>query len=184
MRTKTGNLRTGDFLSRISFMKVENFSFKFLDTGWGNVEVKNEDGLMWTIQDSIVADECYSTYFDTEEKISKTAAAKMLSHARDAIVQVCFHKQATADTIKDQLVELSTMASAAAKKKLTSLLKGEERIMTGYVIASEPLLGRTVMIDLEKPKDIDDKGWDRRQRQVDHRTIRWIVYKNVKYIVK
>jgi len=146
------------------------------------MRVKNEDGFEWSIARNIVEKECYSTIVDEEKKVSKTAIADMLMHARDAVVVVNFNKQASADTVHAKLEDAD--GKKITKKLLAGLLKGEERTLTGYVIGAEPLLGRSIMIDLEHAKKIDAKGWDSRQRQVDHRTINWIVYKNVKYTVK
>ena len=144
--------------------------------------VKNEDGFQWQIAKNIVQEECYSTKEDDQKKVSKTELAEILMNARDAVVVVNFHKQASADTVHSKLTEAD--GQKVTKKLLGSLLKGEERTMTGYVIGAEPVLGRTVMIDLEKVKKVDAKGWDNRQRQVDHRTLNWVIYKGIKYFVK
>ncbi|MGA1265450.1 MAG: hypothetical protein ACO331_16350, partial [Prochlorothrix sp.] len=64
------------------------------------------------------------------------------------------------------------------KKISKSLLEGEERILTGYFVKVNPGLGRSLVIDLEVA---DDKN---RLRQIDHRTINWIIFKGIKYIVK
>ena len=176
MKTEISRLKKGDKLSRISFMEV-------LGSNSQSVHVRNEDGLEWYIGGSIVEDECYSTHYDSEEKIGKVEIAEILMGAKDAIIQVCFHKQATAETIKEQLESLAKMSRTQALKDITTLLKGAERVMIGQVVGSEPVLGRSILLDLEKKKEI--KGdWDARTRQVDHRTIKWLVYKNVKYIVK
>ncbi len=54
---------------------------------------------------------------------------------------------------------------------------GSERILRGRLVQSESLLGRSMVEDLDAPKD-------NRVRQVDHRTIKWLIVDNVKYIVK
>ena len=178
-KTNTRELKEGDLLSRISFMKVT------YNNGSG-IGVANEEGFEWSIGSQIVANECYSTQFEKTENISRTALAEMLMSARDAIVVVDFNKQATADTVHAKLTEAD--GSKVTKKMLAGLLKGESRTMTGYVIGAEPILGRTIMIDLEKKKVLsktkDGVEWDSRQRQVDHRTLNSVIYKNVKYIVK
>lgn len=154
-KTDTSLLKVGDRLSRISFMEVTDIAFS-----GRSIRVKNEDGFEWTIEGGIVSQECDSLYVDEEVKMSKTGIAEILVSAKDAIIQVCFDK---AD--------------------------GTERVLTGYVLGAEPLLGRTVVIDLEKPKKLrktKEPGveWDERQRQVDHRTLKWLIYKGVKYKVK
>lgn len=54
---------------------------------------------------------------------------------------------------------------------------GTERTLKGRLVKPEPLLGRSVVEDLET-KDTS------RVRQVDHRTINFLIVEGVKYIVK
>lgn len=147
-------VKKGDYLSRISFMKVGGGTYRH-----GGFTVSNEDGFTWYIGSNIIKAECESTQHTETVKTPKTGIAEILMNARDAIIQVCFDK---AD--------------------------GTERTLTGYVIGAEVVLGRTIAIDIEKPKKIregkDGKEYDERQRLVDHRTLKWLVYKGVKYSVK
>jgi hypothetical protein len=85
---------------------------------------------------------------DEEEKIAKTKVAEILINAHNRPLSVCFEK---AD--------------------------GTERILRGRLVASEPLLGRSKVEDL----DIKDKN---RIRLVDHRTLRWLILDGKKYVVK
>lgn len=86
--------------------------------------------------------------FAEEEKVSKTKAAEILINSTNRPLTVSFMK---AD--------------------------GTERILRGRLIAPEPLLGRSMVEDLET----FDKN---RLRQVDHRTINFLVVDGVKYVVK
>ncbi len=86
--------------------------------------------------------------FAEEEKVTKTRAAEILINSPNRPLTVCFLK---AD--------------------------GTERVLRGRLIAPEPLLGRSMVEDLETL----DKN---RLRQVDHRTIKFLVVDQVKYIVK
>lgn len=54
---------------------------------------------------------------------------------------------------------------------------GKERVLRGRLIKPEPLLGRSMVEDLDEPAN-------NRVRQVDHRTIKWLIVENVKYVVK
>ena len=54
---------------------------------------------------------------------------------------------------------------------------GTERLLRGRMIGPEPLLGRSKVEDL----DVKDKN---RIRLVDHRTIKWLILDNTKYVVK
>ena len=61
--------------------------------------------------------------------------------------------------------------------------KGENRTLIGYLKHTETGFGRSSVIDLEQERG-DNPDWDARTRQVDHRTLNWLISKNVKYIVK
>lgn len=54
---------------------------------------------------------------------------------------------------------------------------GQTRVLTGHLIDTENEFGRSNVVDLEIIKGHP-------LRQVDHRTINWIVFKGVKYTVK
>lgn len=53
-------------------------------------------------------------------------------------------------------------------------LEGETQVITGHLINSENNLGRSLVIDLAAPITNN-------VRSVDHRTIEWIIFRNVKY---
>ena len=57
---------------------------------------------------------------------------------------------------------------------------GSERILTGHLESIEPHLGRTNVIDLEVPANDRTQG----RRQVDNRTIKWLVLDNTRYIAQ
>lgn len=54
---------------------------------------------------------------------------------------------------------------------------GSERTLRGRLIRPEPLLGRSMV------EDLDEVG-SNKMRQVDHRTINWLIVDGVKYVVK
>ena len=86
-------------------------------------------------------------FYGEEEKVTKTRAAELLVTSHARPFTVCFEKS-----------------------------DGTERVLRGRLVTPEPLLGRSKVEDLEKPKD--------RMRLVDHRTIRWLIVDGVKYTVK
>lgn len=88
--------------------------------------------------------------FAEEVKVNKTKAAEMLVSSFNRPLTVSFAKQ-----------------------------DGSERILRGRLVQPEPLLGRSMVEDL----DINEKG-DARLRQVDHRTINYLIVDGVKYTVK
>lgn len=56
---------------------------------------------------------------------------------------------------------------------------GSERVMRGRYVSHEVLMGRSQIEDLDLDGDIT-----KRLRQVDHRTIKWLIVDGVKYEVK
>lgn len=88
--------------------------------------------------------------YSEEEKVTKTHAAEILVHSSNRPLTVSFMK-----------------------------VDGSERILKGRLVKPEPLLGRSMVEDLELP--LTDKN---RMRQVDHRTINWLIVDGVKYTVK
>ena len=85
---------------------------------------------------------------ESEEAVNLTEAATLVSTSFNTPMTVCFEKQ-----------------------------EGGERILTGRLLSTEPLLGRSYFDDLE----IAD---GHRLRQVDHRTIKWLILNKKKYVVK
>jgi len=86
--------------------------------------------------------------YEKEEKVNKTRAAEILVHAANRPFTVSFQKT-----------------------------DGEERVLRGRLVKPEPLLGRSMV------EDLDVSGVNR-LRQVDHRTINYLIVDGVKYIVK
>jgi len=86
--------------------------------------------------------------YEKEEKVGKTRAAEVLVHSVNRPFTVCFLKT-----------------------------DRTERILRGRLVKPEPLLGRSMVEDLEQ------KGVNR-LRQVDHRTIKYLIVDGVKYVVK
>ena len=91
--------------------------------------------------------------FHEEVKVSKTKAAELLVSSPNRPLKVSFNK-----------------------------LDGTERVLRGRLIQPEPLLGRSMVEDLDIATLKD--ATKSRLRQVDHRTINWLIVDGVKYVVK
>ena len=96
---------------------------------------------------SLIENALSADCYEQEIKESKTRVAEMLVHSTNLPLTVCFDK---AD--------------------------GQERVLRGRLIRPEPLLGRSMVEDL-------DLNEEHRIRQVDHRTLKWLIVNNIKYIV-
>lgn len=86
--------------------------------------------------------------YSKEEKITKTQAAELLVHSVNRPFTVCFEKS-----------------------------DGSERTLRGRLVKPEPLLGRSMV------EDLDEKEANK-VRMVDHRTIKSLIVEGTKYVVK
>ena len=161
-------LKAGDFLSRISYMRVKSLQ-------GDNVEVENEHGFSWSISKSILEAECTTAHqYSKTEKVTRTELARILEQdVRDAVFSCCFNKLPSADDQEKALAAADLSTSAKRKRVAKELGVGPERIMYAHIVDTHEL-GRVPVYDLEA------KG----ERLVDLRTLKWIVFNNVKYEVK
>lgn len=111
----------GQWLSRTSYMQIQAYD---ADTPPGNVRVRNEDGMEWTIGASIVAGECYAAdSWSDEVRVSQTEMARALHDCGDLVFKARFTK---AD--------------------------GSERVLVGRMRARDELMGRAQVLDLNVPR--------------------------------
>lgn len=177
--------KKGEFLSRTSYMLVTGSD----NTG---LTVKNQKNLEWAIATNIVENECISaSQFSKEEKKSKTEICEILESTKGTVFTVNYNKQVDKDKLKETLENLypnkgKIISKDDFDKNVKSILKsvetGEERTLVGYLKSTKTLFGRYQVIDLEVNFDpsIDNNG----DRQVDSKTINWLIFNDVKYIVK
>lgn len=170
-------LIVGQFLSRVSYVKVKDISD-------ASIIVENESGFSWKIAKPIVEKEMVSAHqIDEEQSMTRTEVVKRLQSAGDTIFSVCFCKKITEKPIAERLATIDPGDIDTPKKRRAlakEFLSGETRILVGYLYKSEPEMGRSVVIDLE----IEDKNLDTKKRLVDHRTIEWLVLNKTKYVVR
>ena len=174
-KTDSNKLKIGDRLSETQYYKIMSIE----DT---KICVSNERGFTFNIGKNIVEEGMYtSNQYDKEVKMSRTDIVNIFENAKDNIFTINFNKLPTEKSVIEKLskVQISSLGSNKELKKLSKqLMLGEERTIVGYLIHTEPKMGRTSVVDLE----IDPKKY--RLRLVDHRTINWLILKNVKYVVK
>lgn len=172
-------LQRGNKLSRVSYMTV-------LDNGGEHLTVQNEDGFTWVIGKDIIEKECLSgDQFTEEKKVTKTELVEIFGSVRDSVFTVCFNKQPKAKDINEAINSINK-GKILTNKQIAAAVKsayaGEERILTGYLINTETGFGRSTVIDLNIAKKEGD--YDNRLRQVDHRSINWLINNGVKYTLK
>lgn len=145
---KADKVKTGDLMAFIYWTKVRS------STGSGQSQVlevedldNNNDPIRVHSQ-QLIEKSFSADQFEKEEKVTKTQAAEKLVHSINRPFTVSFAKT-----------------------------DGEERVLRGRLVKPEPLLGRSMV------EDLDLKGVNR-LRQVDHRTINYLIVDGVKYVVK
>lgn len=164
-------LAINDIFSCVSYLKVENIE--------GNkITVHNHLGGKWFISKDILERDMWSAdHYEQEVKCSMTDLSEIIEQCSDTVFSVRFRKKIDAKDIEAQLAKVNKnlISKAEEVKKLAkNFLEGEEVTITGHLIESENHLGRSLVIDLNAPLNNNF-------RQVDHRTIEWIIFRNVKY---
>lgn len=112
------------------------------------VNLDDEDSLITINGKELIEKSMSADQHQDIQKVNKTKAAELLVNSTNRPFTVCFLKT-----------------------------DGEERVLRGRLVKPEPLLGRSMVEDLEL------KGVNR-LRQVDHRTIKYLIVDGVKYTVK
>lgn len=142
--------------------------------------VSNHQGGSWFISKNLLTKHMWSAdHFDKEVKCSMTELAEIIENCQDTIFQVQFRKKIDVKSVEQKLKTLSLKDLKDAKeiKKLSkTLIDGEVCNIVGHLVESENNMGRSLIIDLNAPKSNNF-------RQVDHRSIESIIFRNVKYSI-
>ena len=169
-----GKIEVDQWFSSTNYLKVISIM--------GNkADVTSTAGGNWTVTGLELLHRMDSAdHFDYEIPLNKGELVEMLESTRDTIFTICFKKKIKPKNVSSRIIEEARDVSGDLKKskKLTKLLlEGESCTLTACLVNVEPRLGRSMVRDLSKPAGKD-------LRQVDHRTIEWIIFKNRKFILK
>lgn len=180
--TKTRNTSTrsnlraiapGEKMSMTYYLTVNS-----VNTRDGSVNVTDTNGNTFTIKgQNLIEGTIWSAkQYTNTENTTKTKAAELIANAGDTVFTVNFNKQLTKEDISLTLnaYPANKWTQAHVCNDIAKNLKGVERTMTCYLLSTENILGRAEVMDLDKNSP----------RQVDFRTINWLIYKGVKYTVK
>lgn len=187
--SKLKNLKKGSILSETSYYVVKqvNKTTLSLEDDFGNeIEIGNE------YVDKILVS---ADHFELEEKKSMTELAEIFLGSPRIAMTVCFMKKDTAKTKKAYDAEvkaaIETVQNARVadvpgllkdliENPVSKVIPGEERIMKGRHYGQIDDLGRVQFVDMELPKTDSVGGI----RQVDPRTIKYLIVNGVKYTLK
>lgn len=166
-------IKKGDYVSRISYMKIEENLGRYQ-------KVSNETGFTWDISNDVLKEECISaSEFSEEIKVSRTELIEKFNNVGATVFTVNFDKSPSPeDYLAATRGKGNIILSFDDMKKQFKKIKGENRTLVGYMIKVENGFGRSNVIDLEIPHD------QHRIRQVDHRSLNWLIVNGIKYIVK
>ena len=175
-------LKVGDYLSETQYYKILKINSK-------TVALINEKGIKYNFEKELIVEAMHSaSLYEIEKKVNRTEINEILQQAGNNIFTVNFHKQVKEKDIKEKLVDTikdedgNLLNSEDIEKKLKKiskeLTKGEERTLIGYLVELNSQMGRSLVIDMEIAPE------QNRIRQIDHRTINWLILNNTKYIVK
>lgn len=137
-------------------------------------------------------------HFESEEKKSMTELAELFINSPRIAMTVAFITKETEKTKKDfeaeKIAKINEIQNASLKNAtallsdlienpITRAIPGKLRVMKGRHYGSVDDLGRIHFIDMEIKRDTS-KDYDTRSRQVDPRTIQFLIINKVKYILK
>lgn len=136
---------------------------------------ESQDEQMIAVDKQIVEEEMYcANIYGSEQKLPLTQVVKVLKEAHSTAFTICFNAKVDEKAIQQRLESLKEGDFADKKKLAKELLVGAEKTVVGRLTKTEAKLGRSLVIGLPNKNFV----------QVDHRTIQYLILKNVKYIVQ
>lgn len=160
-KTDPRQVKPGHIMTTINWVVVKDVS---KDGGVLLVDDINDPELTdIKIEGKDLIETCFSAdLFAEEKKITRTEMAEILVTSYNRPFTVAFIKQ---DDAK---------APTARRKAGEDLAV---RVLRGMLISPEPLMGRSTVIDFDVEAEY-------KVRQVDHRTLQWLIVDGIKYVVK
>jgi len=161
-------LAVGNWFSGTSYFKIVRIE--------GDEVVTSSDGKSVTVSKDICEYEMHnSSVYSKEEKMALTKVVKVLKEAHSSVLQVAFNCKTDDKQVQEKLSACTEQEFKNAKQLAQELLLGRESVLTGRLSTSENnKLGRSLF------RAFDGSPF----AQIDHRTIRWLILKDVKYIVQ
>lgn len=186
---KVKNLKVGSVLSESSFFVVKSIakdSITMIDDHANEITIGNE--YVEKVLNS-------ADLFESEEKKTMTELAELFINSPRIAMTVAFYKKDTNKTKKAYDAEKALAISKVRNAKvsevegllnnlidnpISKVIPGELRVMKGRHYGEIDELGRIKFTDMELPKTSTDS----RLRQVDPRTILFLIINNIKYNLK
>lgn len=174
-------IKVGDLFSQIQYYKVVKVNPK-------TVILNNQKGEEEKWEKELLFDTCSANQYQIEKIVNRSEINQILEKVGQHVFTVNFNKKVKTSDIKNKLLtaikdkEGNPLTYEEIEKNLKTISKdlniGEERTLQGYLLEINNQMGRSIAIDLELELD------QYRVRQIDHRTINWLIFNGIKYIVK
>lgn len=174
-------LQAGDYLSEIKYYRIQKVNPKTLI-------LIDQVGEEIKMDKTLLAGVYSASQYQQEESIGRGELSTLLLQIGQTVFTANFTKKVKESDIKTKLLDTlkdsqgQYLEPAKIEKNLKkiskSLLQGEERTLIGHIVKVNTALGWSLVVDLEIPSD------QYQLRQIDHRTINWIIFKGIKYTVK
>lgn len=159
-------LAVGNWFSTTDYFTVKAINGDKITTLNNNKEIEIS-------RDILEHDMHNASVFEKQEKLCLTKVVDVLKEANSAAFTICFNTKVDEKAVKERLSTLTQQKLKDPKALAKELLTGPEKTFVGRLTKQEAKLGRSLMIVLPENSFAS----------VDHRTINWIILKNVKYIV-
>ncbi len=184
---KYKNTKTKEILSETQFYIVKEVKGDVL-------HLTNDEGKEITVSKEY-AEKCLksASQFDIVEKVSRTELIAIFLNSTNRAITVCFNKQTNPEDARKSLYDLYSnkggklVSEDDFKTKVDDVLKsvmtGKERVMIGRHYGKLTEHGRYNFIDMEAEKDTS-KSYETRMKQIDPRTLNFIIVDDKKYEVK
>lgn len=177
-------LQEGEWLSGTVYYKIITPQDEIKNGTMRRFRIIDSFGKELSVGGPILGREMVSAQqYDRTVKISRTEMIEKLMSARDSVFTVKFKKQLNGKRLREQLEEEKYNANDPSPKRTKICNKvikmGEDRTLTGYLTNTEPLMGRSQVIDL----GLGPVG-KHSTRLVDHRTVDELILRRVRYVLK
>lgn len=160
-------LAVGNWFSGTNYFKAKEQDGDQVMTKCNGVDVAVSMDILQYEMDSAAA-------FDKEEKLALTKVVKILKEAHTTVFTICFTCKVDEKVVQEKLAALTQKEFNDPKSLAKEILTGKETTIVGRLSKTEGNLGRSLVVTLDGGKFF---------ASVDHRTIKYLIIKNVKYIV-
>jgi hypothetical protein len=156
-KVRPEKVKAGDLMALVHFVRVREVASEGTSMRVHDLNFGAARGDINVNGRSLIENAFSADQYEEERRVSMTRAAEVLVASHNRPLTVCFIKQGS---------------------KKTGEGAGEERVLRGRLVEANGLLGRSLCEDLDLPEG------QSRLREVDHRTIKYLIVDGVRYVVK